>query len=63
MYFGTWLDANGDWLDTVHFPNSASAYPFSKRGFYKFTGEVAEEFGAFSINVCWMQKIGHKNIS
>ena len=63
MYFGTWLDANGDWLDTVHFPNSASAYPFSKRGFYKFTGEVAEEFGAFSINVSWMQKIGHKNIS
>jgi len=27
MSFGTFLDENGDWLDTVHFPDSRNKFP------------------------------------
>lgn len=61
MYFGTWLDASGDWLDTVHFPDSAKAYPFKGRGFYRFTGKVIQEFGVCSVSVERMEKVGIKS--
>jgi len=62
MHFGTWLDAKGDWVDTVHFPESARRYPFQKRGFYLITGKVIEEFGVFSIAVDKMEKVGIKQL-
>ncbi|HTN38079.1 MAG TPA: DNA polymerase III subunit alpha [Arachidicoccus sp.] len=58
MHFGTFLDANGDWMDTVHFPGSAAAFPFRGRGFYKFSGVVMEDFGVFTIAVNQMDKVG-----
>jgi DNA polymerase-3 subunit alpha len=60
MFFGTFLDATGDWLDTVHFPDSARTYPLLGRGFYRFRGVVMEEFGVYSVNVTHMEKIGLK---
>jgi error-prone DNA polymerase len=60
MYFGTFIDAKGDWLDTVHFPRSAAQYPFMKRGFYYLEGVVAEEFGVISLTVNVMHKVGVK---
>jgi DNA polymerase-3 subunit alpha len=60
MYFGTFLDQEGDWMDTVHFPDSADRYPLSGKGFYQMRGKVVEEFGVYTIEVQWMKKIGLK---
>lgn len=61
MHFGTWIDYNGDWLDTVHFPRTAKLYPFQRRGFYRITGRVIQEFGVYSIAVESMEKRGLKS--
>ena len=60
MQFGTFLDQHGDWLDTVHFPDSAAQYPLSGKGFYLLTGLVVEEFGVYSIEVRSLKKAGLK---
>jgi len=57
MYFGTFLDKDGDYIDTVHFPPAAKKYPFRGRGVYKLTGKVAEEFDSISIEVFSMKKL------
>jgi len=61
MAFGTFLDPKGDWLDTVHFPNSIKRYPFQGKGFYKIRGKVVEDFGTYAIDVNAMWKVGLKN--
>ena len=57
MSFGTFLDVNKDWIDTVHFPQVHAAYP-PGAGFYKITGKVVVEFGVYSIEVVKMEKVG-----
>lgn len=59
MCFGTFLDQEGAFLDTVHFPDSLAKYPFQKSGFYVMEGRVMEEFGVFSLDVHRMRKIGY----
>lgn len=61
MFFGTFIDAAGNWLDTVHFPAIARRYPLSGEGFYRITGTVMEEFGTYSLNVTHMEKAGIRN--
>ena len=58
MQFGTFLDPNGDWLDTVHFPDVTKRTPLSGKGFYQMKGKVVEDFGVYSVEVQWMKKIG-----
>jgi DNA polymerase III alpha subunit len=60
MYFGTFLDSNGDWVDSVHFPNVADKYTLKGNGFYHMKGKVVEEFGVYSLEVQYMQKLGLK---
>src|SRR5690606_27841815 len=62
MAFGTFLDEKGDWLDTVHFPDSHKKYPFRGSGFYRLTGKVTEEFGVFSVEVAVMKTVGLKGL-
>lgn len=57
MYFGTFLDREGDFLDTVHFPPAARQYPFRGNGVYRITGKVAEEFGYHTIEVEQMERL------
>ena len=57
MYFGTFLDRNGDYIDTVHFPPVARKYPFRGRGVYQLIGKVMEEFDCISIEVNSMKKL------
>ena len=57
MYFGTFLDENGDWIDTVHFPPSAKAYPFTGKGCYLITGIVKLEFDFYSLEVTKQERI------
>jgi DNA polymerase-3 subunit alpha len=57
MHFGTFLDYNGHFIDTVHFPPIASKFPFRGRGIYKITGKVLEEFDCINIEVLMMEKL------
>lgn len=57
MYFGTFVDANGDHIDTVHFPPVANKYPLKGRGVYKIIGKVTEEFDCVSVEVEMMEKL------
>lgn len=56
MHFGTFIDQDGYWVDTVHFPPVATAFPFRGKGIYTLTGTVVEEFGVVSIEVEYMKK-------
>ena len=58
MFFGTFLDKEGNWLDTVHFPSSFKWSPFQGGGFYELYGKVVEEFGVFSLEVTVCRKVG-----
>jgi DNA polymerase-3 subunit alpha len=60
MSFGTFLDANLDWLDTVHFPDTYKNFPMEGKGFYKIRGRVVEDFGFHSVEVIYMKKVGYK---
>ena len=57
MYFGTFLDADGDFIDTVHFPPVAARYRFRGKGIYRVTGVVMEEFGCLTIEVSKMERL------
>ncbi|MCG8390445.1 MAG: DNA polymerase III subunit alpha [Cytophagales bacterium] len=56
MHFGTFLDLEGYFIDTVHFPPVAAKYPFRGTGIYTITGCVVEEFGFYSLEVTTMEK-------
>ncbi len=56
MFFGTFLDREGYFFDTTHFPDIAYKYRFQGKGIYSVTGKVVEEFGFYSIEVSKMQK-------
>ncbi len=57
MHFGTFLDRNGDFVDTVHFPPVAAKFPFRGKGIYKITGRVMEEFDCVNIEVLSMYRL------
>ena len=57
MYFGTFLDKEGDFVDTVHFPPVAAKYPFRGRGIYRISGRVIEEFDCINIEVIKMERL------
>jgi DNA polymerase-3 subunit alpha len=57
MNFGTFIDVNGDTIDTVHFPESVRRFPFHGKGIYHLRGVVTEEFSYYCLQVGWMQKL------
>lgn len=57
MYFGTFIDTNGHFIDTVHFPPSVARWPFRGKGVYCLKGKVVEEFDFLSVEVNEMQKL------
>lgn len=56
MNFGTFLDSEGYFFDTIHFPETVKKYPFRGKGVYKISGKVIEEFEFYSIEVNTMEK-------
>lgn len=56
MFFGTFIDRNGDFIDTVHFPSVVKRYPLRGRGIYIITGKVLSEFDCISIEVIAMYR-------
>ena len=57
MFFGTFLDEAGRFIDTVHFPAVAKSYPATGWGLFHICGKVSEEFGAFTIEVKWIKRL------
>lgn len=57
MYFGTFIDQEGLWIDTVHFPPSAAQFPFSGPGTYYLKGKVVEEYDFLSLEVHEMRHL------
>jgi DNA polymerase III alpha subunit len=57
MSFGTFLDINGHFFDTTHFPDILDKYPFTGKGCYRIEGRIAEEFGFPTIEVNSMKKL------
>ena len=57
MAFGTFLDEDGNFFDTVNFPPCLQAYPFTKSGVYLIKGKVVQEFDFPSIEVIQMAKL------
>lgn len=57
MHFGTFIDAEGEFFDTTHFPKSLEKYNFRGHGVYLILGRVEEEFGFPSLVVEKMAKL------
>lgn len=57
MYFGTFLDEEGQWLDTVHFPPVAQQFQFRGTGVYKVHGKVIEEYDCITVEADFMAKM------
>jgi len=57
MCFGTFIDLNGQWIDTVHFPPSIKQYPFTGPGCYELKGKVVEEYDFITVEVREMKRL------
>jgi DNA polymerase-3 subunit alpha len=57
MCFGTFIDVEGNWIDTVHFPPSIKQYPFNGSGCYLISGKVVEEYDFITIEVNEMKRL------
>jgi len=57
MAFGTFLDIEGNFFDTTHFPDAFKSYSFKGMGVYIIEGKAVEEFGFPSIEVSKMVKL------
>ena len=57
MNFGTFLDHEGRFFDTTHFPPSLAKYPFQGKGCYLVKGKIVEDFGFPSMEVIAMKKL------
>jgi DNA polymerase-3 subunit alpha len=62
MTFGTFIDREGNWIDTVQFPEVTANYPFRGPGCYKIKGKVISEFGFISIETSELYRIPTINI-
>lgn len=61
MNFGTFLDRDGQWIDTVHFPPVIRQYPLTGRGIYLLEGKVSEEFNFYTIEISSCKKLAYWN--
>ncbi|MNK72966.1 DNA polymerase III subunit alpha [compost metagenome] len=57
MYFGTWIDHEGTYFDTAHFPDSLEKYPFQGGGCYLLLGNVEVDYHFPTITIIKMAKM------
>ncbi|MFT5714894.1 MAG: DNA-directed DNA polymerase III PolC [Flavobacterium sp.] len=57
MYFGTWVDYEGEYFDTAHFTNSLEKYPFQGGGCYLLLGTVGVDYHFPTVTVTKMAKM------
>jgi DNA-directed DNA polymerase III PolC len=56
MAFGYFIDIEGEYFDTTHFPNIIEKIPFRGKGVYWLKGKVIEEYGFPSLEIIDMRK-------
>ncbi len=61
MQFGCFLDMEGNFIDTVHFPQVAAKYHFQGRGVYLLKGRVMEEYDFVSLETNYMERLPYVN--
>ncbi|WP_445454283.1 DNA polymerase III subunit alpha [Flavobacterium sp. 25HG05S-40] len=57
MYFGTWIDAEGEFFDTAHFADCLQKYPFKGGGCYLLLGQVEVDYHFPTITISKMEKM------
>ena len=57
MNFGTWIDIEGGYFDTTHFPQTLKKYPFRGLGCYLILGRVVEDFDFLSLDIQKMERL------
>jgi DNA polymerase III alpha subunit len=57
MNMGCFFDAQGEFFDTVHFPDNLKKYPITGYGVYLMLGVINEEFGFPSITIEKLAKL------
>ncbi len=57
MYFGTWIDAEGQFFDTAHFANCLALYPFKGGGCYLLLGIVEVDYHFPTVTISKMAKM------
>ena len=57
MYFGTWIDAEGQYFDTAHFPSSLARFPFREGGIYLLLGTVEVDYHFPTVTITKMAKM------
>lgn len=57
MYFGTWIDYEGTYFDTAHFPECSLAYPFQGGGCYLLLGTVEVDYHFPTLTIHKMAKM------
>lgn len=62
MSFGVFIDFEGQWIDTVQFPDIARRFPFRGPGSYLIKGKVMSEFGFISIEVSELYRLANINL-
>lgn len=59
MAFGCFVDVEGQWLDTVHFPPALKKHGFRGKGIYRIRGPVREEFDCLHVEALFMEKLDY----
>ncbi len=57
MNFGTWIDVEGGYFDTTHFPPTLKKYPFKGLGCYLLLGKVVVDHDFPSIEIRKMERL------
>ncbi|MBW7675504.1 DNA polymerase III subunit alpha [Chryseobacterium chendengshani] len=57
MFFGTWIDVNGEYFDTAHFPDNLKQYDFQGGGCYLLLGTVEVDYHFPTITIHKMAKM------
>ncbi|AXP79747.1 DNA polymerase III subunit alpha [Mariniflexile rhizosphaerae] len=57
MYFGTWIDSEGEYFDTAHFADCLHNYPFQGGGCYLLQGKVEVDYHFPTITISKMAKM------
>src|SRR5688572_26968122 len=60
MSFGTWLDEEGRYFDTTHFPPVLERCPFKGKGLYIIHGLVTEDFDFASLEAERMEMLPYR---
>lgn len=57
MYFGTWIDVEGQYFDTAYFPDSLKKFPFKEGGIYLLLGTVEVDYHFPTVTITRMAKM------